>query len=104
MGIATGIGRLPRAPGKIRLGKDHPVYSHGFFDYAIECGRIGQNSDVAEERKLVQIMGSLQRVEKKAVTGATEPARGRRQPCRQSTQRHWLSDKPPPRTMQWICG
>jgi len=42
MGIATGIGRLPRAPGKTRLGIDHPVYSHGFFDYAIECGRIGE--------------------------------------------------------------
>lgn len=60
MGIAPEIGQHLFGSGKGRLGIDDPADTPRFFDHAVECGRTGQAGDVAEELKLVQVVGLLQ--------------------------------------------
>ena len=60
MGVAAEIGQHLFGAGKWRLGIDDPVDTPGFFDNAIECGRIGQAGDIGKKPKLVQVGGMLQ--------------------------------------------
>lgn len=104
VGIAAEIGQHLCRACEGRLGIDHPIDTLRLPYGSIECGRIGQAGDVAEELQLALSWACFSCWRNSRRNRRDRTRTGRKKFGRKTTHRDWSADNPPPGTMQWTCG